>query len=236
MGKVHFIGGEKGGVGKSMTARVLAQYYIDHQWPFLGFDCDASHGTFSRFYQDYASAVVVGDDDSLDGMLSAVEEHPERDLIIDLAAQSAQPINRWVEETDVFGLLNELGMQVVWWHVMDDGADSVTLLEQVLNRYQEQPVSIVVVQNLGRGDSFERFQQSKVYQQAVAQEAAVIELPRLHTKLTQKIDFNNSSFWAVANDRSLMNIAERQRMKVWLRKSYEQLEKLKSQLETIDNG
>lgn len=236
MGKVHFIGGEKGGVGKSMTARVLAQYYIDHQWPFLGFDCDASHGTFSRFYQDYASAVVVGDDDSLDGMLSAVEEHPERDLIIDLAAQSAQPINRWVEETDVFGLLSELGMQVVWWHVMDDGADSVTLLEQVLNRYQEQPVSIVVVQNLGRGDSFERFQQSRVYQQAVAQEAALIELPRLHTKLTQKIDFNNSSFWAVANDRSLMNIAERQRMKVWLRKSYEQLEKLKSQLETIDNG
>jgi len=219
-----------------MTARVLAQYYIDHQWPFLGFDCDASHGTFSRFYQDYASAVVVGDDDSLDGMLSAVEEHPERDLIIDLAAQSAQSINRWVEETDVFGLLNELGMQVVWWHVMDDGADSVTLLEQVLDRYQGQPVSIVVVQNLGRGDSFERFQQSKVYQQAVAQEAAVIELPRLHTKLTQKIDFNNSSFWAVANDRSLMNIAERQRMKVWLRKSYEQLEKLKSQLETIDNG
>ncbi|GGW64960.1 MULTISPECIES: P-loop NTPase family protein [Halomonadaceae] len=236
MGKVHFIGGEKGGVGKSMTARVLAQYYIDHQWPFLGFDCDASHGTFSRFYQDYASAVVVGDDDSLDGMLSAVEEHPERDLIIDLAAQSAQPINRWVEETDVFGLLNELGMQVVWWHVMDDGADSVTLLEQVLDRYQGQPVSLVVVQNLGRGDSFERFQQSRVYQQAVAQEAAVIELPRLHTKLTQKIDFNNSSFWAVANDRSLMNIAERQRMKVWLRKSYEQLEKLKSQLETIDNG
>lgn len=236
MGKVHFIGGEKGGVGKSMTARVLAQYYIDHQWPFLGFDCDASHGTFSRFYQDYASAVVVGDDDSLDGMLSAVEEHPERDLIIDLAAQSAQPINRWVEETDVFGLLNELGMQVVWWHVMDDGADSVTLLEQVLDRYQGQPVSLVVVQNLGRGGSFERFQQSKVYQQAVTQEAAVIELPRLHTKLTQKIDFNNSSFWAVANDRSLMNIAERQRMKVWLRKSYEQLEKLKSQLETIDNG
>ena len=165
-----------------------------------------------------------------------MKEHPERDLVIDLAAQSAQSINRWVEETDVFGLLNELGMQVVWWHVMDDGADSVTLLEQVLDRYQGQPVSIVVVQNLGRGDSFERFQQSKVYQQAVAQEAAVIELPRLHTKLTQKIDFNNSSFWAVANDRSLMNIAERQRMKVWLRKSYEQLEKLKSQLETIDNG
>lgn len=226
MGKVHFIGGEKGGVGKSMTARVLAQYYIDHEWPFLGFDCDASHGTFSRFYQDYASPVLVGDDDSLDGVLAAVEEDPQRDFIIDLAAQSAQPINRWIEETDVFGLLDELGMQVVWWHVMDDGADSVTLLSEVLARYASQPVAFVVVQNRGRGESFERFAQSETHQQASDQKATLIELPRLHAKLTQKIDFNNSSFWAVANDRSLMNIAERQRMKVWLRHAYTQLERV----------
>ncbi|AQU84859.1 MULTISPECIES: mobilization protein [unclassified Halomonas] len=222
MGKVHFIGGEKGGVGKSMTARVLAQYYIDHDMPFLGFDCDASHGTFLRFYQDYASPVVVGDDDSLDGMLTALDENPERDLIIDLAAQSSLPINRWLEETDVFGLLSEMGMPVVWWHVMDDGADSVTLLSQLLARYQAQPVSMVVVQNHGRGESFSRFQQSETFQQAKSQGATLIELPKLHAKLTQKIDFNNTSFWAVANDRSIMNLAERQRMKVWLRSAYQQ--------------
>ena len=29
MGQIHFIGGEKGGVGKSFTARLLAQYFID---------------------------------------------------------------------------------------------------------------------------------------------------------------------------------------------------------------
>jgi len=29
MGSLNFIGGEKGGVGKSVTARVLAQYFID---------------------------------------------------------------------------------------------------------------------------------------------------------------------------------------------------------------
>jgi hypothetical protein len=54
----------------------------------------------------------------------------------------------------------------------------------------------------------------------------IIELPKLQSKLTQKIDFNNSSFWAVANDKGIMNIAERQRMKVWLRNSYVQLEQL----------
>ena len=29
MSRIHFVGGEKGGVGKSVVARLLAQYYID---------------------------------------------------------------------------------------------------------------------------------------------------------------------------------------------------------------
>ncbi|TYL48257.1 mobilization protein [Marinomonas sp. IMCC 4694] len=223
MGKVHFVGGEKGGVGKSMTARVLAQYYIDHDMPFLGFDCDSSHGTFSRFYSEFSSPIVVGEEDSLDGMLAAIEEYPDRDLIIDLAAQAAQPLGKWIEETDVFGLLDELGYQVCLWHVMDDGADSVALLDELLERYTEPSVDIIVVQNLGRGSDFSRFKKSDTFKNAVSRDALIIELPKLQSKLTQKIDFNSSSFWAVANDKGIMNIAERQRMKVWLRNAYEQL-------------
>jgi cellulose biosynthesis protein BcsQ len=41
---IHFIGGEKGGVGKSMVSRLLAQYFIDRNLPFVGFDTDRSHG------------------------------------------------------------------------------------------------------------------------------------------------------------------------------------------------
>ena len=29
MARIHMIGGEKGGVGKSLVARILAQYFID---------------------------------------------------------------------------------------------------------------------------------------------------------------------------------------------------------------
>jgi len=226
MGKVHFVGGEKGGVGKSMTARVLAQYYIDKDQPFLGFDCDSSHGTFSRFYSEFSSPIVIGEEDSLDGMLAAVEEYPERDLIIDLAAQAAEPLGQWIEETDVFGLLDDLGYQVCLWHVMDDGADSVTLLDALLERYPQESVDFIVVQNLGRGSDFSRFKKSDTYKKAEERGALLIELPKLQSKLTQKIDFNNSSFWAVANDKGIMNIAERQPMKVWLRNTYEQLAQL----------
>ena len=134
MANVHFIGGEKGGVGKSMTSRLLAQYYIDTNRPFMGFDSDASHSTFSRFYGDFASPVMVGDDESLDSILETCETQPDQDLVIDLAAQTSTRLGEWIEETDVFGLLEELGHQVYLWHVMDDGKDSVDLLEGALAR------------------------------------------------------------------------------------------------------
>ena len=51
MSSLNFIGGEKGGVGKSVAARVLAQYFIDKNQPFIGFDTDRSHNSFTRFYE-----------------------------------------------------------------------------------------------------------------------------------------------------------------------------------------
>ena len=59
MSYIHFIGGEKGGVGKSLVARVLAQHFIDRSVPFLGFDTDKSHGALLRFYADFAAPAVL---------------------------------------------------------------------------------------------------------------------------------------------------------------------------------
>ena len=57
--KIHLIGGEKGGVGKSMVARLVAQYFIDHEMTFVGFDTDRSHGALLRYYAGYASPVLA---------------------------------------------------------------------------------------------------------------------------------------------------------------------------------
>ncbi|MDH3530768.1 MAG: mobilization protein, partial [Acidobacteriota bacterium] len=43
MSAVHFIGGEKGGVGKSVISRLFAQYHVDRGKPFVILDSDLSH-------------------------------------------------------------------------------------------------------------------------------------------------------------------------------------------------
>ena len=77
MANIHLIGGEKGGVGKSVVARVLAQYFIDRNLPFIGFDTDRSHGSLLRFYTPFASPVVVDRYESLDLIIEAAIANPE---------------------------------------------------------------------------------------------------------------------------------------------------------------
>src|SRR5277367_5090583 len=74
MTNIHLIGGEKGGVGKSLVARLLAQYLIDRSIPFIGFDTDRTHGALLRFYAGYASSVLMDNYESLDAIVEAASE------------------------------------------------------------------------------------------------------------------------------------------------------------------
>jgi hypothetical protein len=236
MGRVHFIGGEKGGVGKSLTARLLAQYFIDNQLAFIGFDTDQSHGTFSRFYADFASPIIVEDFDSLDEIVATAEEHPNIDIIVDLAAQTSRKLERWMDDSGIFDIFTELDYQVFLWHVMDDGADSMRLLDRLLDKYPHEQAQFVVLCNMGRGENFDDAKQSPTFAKARARNAKFITLNKLQPRLMQKLDFNDYSFWAAANNTEAMSITERQRIKVWLNHCFSEFSKAlkKDDLSQVD--
>ncbi len=228
MASINFIGGEKGGVGKSVTARVLAQYFIDKGVAFTGFDTDRSHHSFNRFYSDYASPVVVDSYEGLDLIVAAFEDNPEQSVIVDLAAQTSAPLAKWIQDSSLFELFAEMGITVNLWHVMDDGRDAVDLLGRLVDSYGRGP-NYIVVQNHGRGSDFVLLKNSFALQKAEAVGAHVVELPRLHDTSMRKIDQHNTSFWAAVNDREgpdALGILERQRVKTWLRNCYEVFAKL----------
>ena len=229
MATIHFIGGEKGGVGKSLIARLLAQYMIDRQLPFLGFDSDRSHGALLRFYAGYASPVVTDHYESLDRVVEAAAEDPQRRIVVDLAAQTHQALVKWMTESGMLELSGELGLSVRYWHVMDSGKDSVDLLHKLLDQFGQR-LNYVLVLNQIRGDEFQIFEKSGDKERALAQGARIATLNRLHETVMNKIDARSTSFWAAANsgDKELtgLGMLERQRVKVWLKKVYEEFDKL----------
>jgi hypothetical protein len=151
--RIHLIGGEKGGVGKSVLSRLLAQYFIDHNLAFTGFDTDRSHGALMRFYKDYASPVLVDRFEALDAIVESAIEQPGQRVLVDLAAQTHDPLVRWMDESGVLELAAESGVQIHYWHVMDAGRDSVDLLERLIDRFEDRLQYVLVLNEL-RGDDF----------------------------------------------------------------------------------
>ena len=225
MAKIHFIGGEKGGVGKSLLARVLAQYMIDHQMPFLGFDTDRSHGALMRFYAGYASPVVVDRYEALDAIVEAAVEQPERRILVDLAAQTHDPLVRWMDDSGVLNLADESGVEIMYWHVMDTGRDSVDLLRKLLDRFGAG-MKYVLVRNQVRGADFTALEQSGEQARALGLGAKIVSLKKLYESAIQKIDINSSSFWHATHADSpiALGLMDRQRVKMWLRDVYRDLD------------
>ncbi|HTC44868.1 MAG TPA: hypothetical protein VK696_07460 [Steroidobacteraceae bacterium] len=222
MTQIHLIGGEKGGVGKSMVARLLAQYFIDHSIPFTGFDADRAHGALLRFYSGYASPVQVDEYESLDAIVEAASSQPERRIVVDLAARTGEPLTRWMDESQLLAVAAELNLHIRYWHVMDSGRDSVDLLRQLFERHQSR-LNYVVVQNQLRGSDFRLFDESGLAAQAQAHHATLISIPQLNESTMIKIDAASSSFWAATQDNDQttgLAVLERQRLKSWLQSAY----------------
>jgi hypothetical protein len=231
MSSLNFIGGEKGGVGKSVVARLLAQYFIDQDKAFVGFDTDRSHTSFTRFYTDYASPVLVDSYEGMDQLVGVFEDAPTGELprvIVDLAAQTAAPLSRWIMDSDLIALLADMGIGVNFWHVAEAGKDSVDLLDRLLDMYGTG-VNYVVVKNLGRGTDFSQLEESTAMAKALNMGAQVVTLAQLHEASMRKIDRQSASFWAAINNHTevdSLGLVERQRVKNWLKRSYDSFDQL----------
>jgi hypothetical protein len=217
--KVHLIGGEKGGVGKSMLARLLAQHFIDQELPWIGFDTDRSHGSLLRFYTDYASPVLVDRYEALDKIIESAVEQPGRRVLVDLAAQTHDPLVKWMDESGVLDMADLSGLVLQYWHVMDSGRDSVDLLERLLDRFGQRLHYVLVLNEL-RGDDFGMLEQSGQLDRALGLGARVVRIRRLHDAVVRQIDARNASFWSARHLTGLdgpgLGLMERQRLKMWL--------------------
>jgi hypothetical protein len=182
-----------------------------------------------RFYSGYASPVLVDRYETLDALIEAAVDQPDRRILVDLAAQTHDPLVRWMDESSVLELVPELGVSLHYWHVMDAGKDSVDLLKRLLDRFESR-LNYVLVLNQIRGSDFSLLEQSGQLARAQAAGARVIGIRHLHDAVMNKIDATSSSFWAAQNsaDKATtgLGLMERQRLKTWLRDVYQQLESL----------
>ena len=229
MSKIHFVGGDKGGVGKSVVARVVVAWCAERGLPFRAFDADGSHGALLRHYPTLAQPLELTELAQVDRLLSAAEALPEGRVVVDLPARGDRAVAAWRGESDLATLAAEMGIELVFWHVMDDGKDAIAALGRSLQRHPS-PARHVIVENLGRGFRFALFDQSPERAAADAAQVPIIQFPELYPPVMRKLDRTDASFQAAIEDHDfgagLFGPADRQRVKVWLLACFDQLARL----------
>jgi len=229
MGRLHFIGGEKGGVGKSLVARLLAQHMIDRGLPFTAFDTDRSHASLLRYYADFASMVEVDEVEGLDRIVEAASCSEAQRVVVDLAAQTTPALSRWIEDSDLLELAPEIGLSMVWWHVMDAGRDSVDLLRQFLDRFGGR-MELVLVLNEIRGERFQLLEDSGLRKRAEEAGAVFVPLRKLNDDSMRRIDAQGASFWAAMNpadaNHAALGMLERRRVRSWMERISKEFERV----------
>ena len=78
------------------------------EWPFVGFDTDRSHGSLRRFYAEYASEALVDQYEALDRIVEAALARAGVRVLVDLAAQTHDPLVKWMDESGVLDMGNPL--------------------------------------------------------------------------------------------------------------------------------
>lgn len=228
MADIHLFGGEKGGVGKSFVCRTAIAYHLDRGIDFVPFDADRSNADVLRIYGGAAGCrqAIFSEADKFDDAANAIFNMAldGQRVLVNLPAQSMPSLSLWIEDNELFEVADEADVAFVSWFVSDCGLDSLKLFEASLDRWGEQ-VRHVFVANFGMTERWERLKQDQALMQRMKDGGVkLIKFPKFIGRADRdKIDELSLTF-EQAKGRDDFGAIGRQRVKSFLRKSFEQFD------------
>ena len=209
--------GDKGGVGKSFTARIFADLALKAQVEAHLYDTDKANATFKRFFNEQAQCIDVDTVEDLDHLLQEI--HEKKGLfLVDCAARTLEAIQTWIDEVDFFSLKKELNLEMTLMFLLGPEKDCVQILSDVVKSFKNH-VNYVVIKNESKGKNFSIYENSNL-RKSLLDKYNVIELslPALTEKTALVLDQKNFRFLD-AEESPELQIADRQRVKSYNKKT-----------------
>ncbi|HXS93085.1 MAG TPA: hypothetical protein VN736_00680 [Candidatus Limnocylindrales bacterium] len=216
--------GEKGGVGKTTVARVVADFLNSRNASFRAFDAEGATGQLLRFHPSETAAVDVANAANIAPVLDYVMESGGKRLaLVDLGARSGEEVKNWLYRG---GALEEaeaarLGITVIY--VLGGAVDSVGHLKECFAALGRD-VNYIIVKNYGVAGKFDVYDQSKVRKELLAAGAREVAFPALDGSVYQSVDRSSVSFSAFAEGNA--GYTERRYCRTWLRECFAALEEV----------
>ncbi len=210
--RLIFVGGDKGGVGKSAVARLLLDIYRSASVPCVAIDSDTSNSDLYRFYKRIAAGGILLPEDAPDAVdrIDFTKQGEADDFIdnlgsnqslilVDLPARSKDSFDRFVHELDLLNFSLESGYRITIVHVLGKTRNSLAALKQVSDLCGGA-VDYVLVRNLcfGEADTFFRFNESKTREELKRLKAIEVNMTEMFYKSWDVIEDRDLAFCLAA--------------------------------------
>lgn len=209
MGIVNLITSEKGGQGKSMVCKTLADYAESKGINIALFDSDATNPDVYRTYPDKTQLALFSEGRAYeDAANSIVEAALESDAVVNCPASVFRAMQHWFDKNLILDIAEEEGFTFNIVFVSDGEPESLLMLKQNLE-YFKAGVNHIILLNFGTigvfkdetnqekwRDKWVTFYADKVLQEQLSfYNASVFEFPELYGDSTvQNIKADNLSF------------------------------------------
>jgi hypothetical protein len=216
----------KGGVGKSFFAVHFVQYLKDNQIPHAAFDSDNENSTLKRFHPE-VGFIDPDHPSEIDHMVEALQDNSV--VVVDCRAASTRIFLKYFEDTELATVLESLGAGLTIASPVNHELDSIHQIQKLVSGITGN-VDFLVIRNEAHGEGFDLFDKSKLRQKLLnelgAKEILVTQMQKWlveglqRSRVTPTVARNHGDFY----------LMDRQRLVMWQRRFYEQLDSVKELL------
>ena len=221
--KIHLIDGEKGGVGKSLFARVMMHYCRTNNKSVVLVDSDATNPDVLEVYG--GKKITFSEDERKSYAADEIFDLAfEQSVVVNLPAQTYYLVSQWIQRNNLLELGKQYDIQFVKWFVCNGAYDSVKLFLESVEKFKTD-MTHVLVENYYSCDEWSQVYERPGLKQAIEDcQIKSIQFPKLSYQERDRILEHKLTF-ADAVQHKDMKILGQQRVVNFLKQALAEIDK-----------
>lgn len=226
-----FVHGDKGGVGKSVTAQAIADFLHEQGEKVAIIDADTQNPDVERMFNSKLPSIRISlrNEDGWMDVINFMMKNPGHNVVMNTPAGIGENIKTEIPMLAAFLAKEDVNMDLELWWVMNLRHDSVNLLDRAISEYGKYFARTRVVCNMHFGEQhkFILWNESPMRAKLENSGGMTIYLPAIHVRVTnklfdpQKIMPFSEAFDLVTGESIGFEHSERFKLEYWYREMSE---------------